>query len=73
MFGIESGLFPMRTLETGRLILRKIAMRDAPDVFAYSRDPEMLAKSSVISALQLYLDFVNLFLYILRLMNSRRN
>ena len=34
---------------------------------------EMLAKSSVISALQLYLDFVNLFLYILRLMNSRRN
>ena len=40
---------------------------------AYSRDPEMLAKSSVISALQLYLDFVNLFLYILRLMNSRRN
>ena len=41
MFGIESGLFPMRTLETGRLILRKIAMRDAPDVFAYSRDPEV--------------------------------
>lgn len=40
---------------------------------AYSRDPEMLAKSSVISALQLYLDFVNLFLYILRFMNSRRN
>ena len=40
---------------------------------AYSRDPEMLAKSSVISALHLYLDFVNLFLYILRLMNSRRN
>jgi len=29
----------------------------------------MLAKASIFSALQLYLDFVNLFLYILRILS----
>ena len=40
MFGSNT-LFPMPTLETPRLILRRITMRDAEDVFAYSRDPEV--------------------------------
>ena len=31
----------MPTLETGRLILRRIEMRDAKDIFAYSKDPEV--------------------------------
>lgn len=35
------GLFAMPTLETDRLILRRIAMRDAKDIFAYSQDPEV--------------------------------
>jgi len=35
------GLFSMPTLETDRLILRRIAMRDAKDIFAYSSDPEV--------------------------------
>lgn len=35
------GMFAMPTLETPRLILRRIAMRDAQDIFAYSRDPEV--------------------------------
>ena len=35
------GLFAMPTLETGRLILRRIEMRDAKDIFAYSKDPEV--------------------------------
>ena len=39
----------------------------------YSSSPEMLAKASVFSALALYLDFINLFLYILRLLNRSRN
>ncbi len=34
---------------------------------AYSQDENMLKRASIISALQLYLDFVNLFFYILRL------
>lgn len=38
---------------------------------AFQHDGAMLAKMSVISALQLYLDFINLFLYLLRFLNSR--
>ena len=37
----------------------------------YSGDPEMLEKASVISALELYLDFLNLFLYLLRFFGKR--
>lgn len=33
----------------------------------YSNDQEMLKKASIISALQLYLDFINIFVYMLRL------
>ena len=35
------GMFSMPTLETERLILRRIAMRDAKDIFAYSKDAEV--------------------------------
>jgi len=35
------GLFSMPTLETERLILRRIAMSDAKDIFAYSCDEEV--------------------------------
>ena len=35
------GMFSMPTLETKRLILRRIAMRDAGDIFAYSKDAEV--------------------------------
>lgn len=37
----------------------------------YSQNPEMAAKASIFSALQLYLDFVNLFLYLIRLLGRR--
>ena len=36
-------------------------------------DEVMLQKASVFSALQLYLDFINLFLYLLRFLGRRRN
>ena len=35
------GLFSMPTLETKRLILRRIVMSDAKDIFAYSSDEEV--------------------------------
>lgn len=35
------GLFSMPTLETPRLILRRIAMSDAKDIFSYSADEEV--------------------------------
>ena len=38
----------------------------------YAGFPDMLAKASIFSALQLYLDFLNLFLYLLRFMGNRR-
>lgn len=38
----------------------------------YASSPEMLAKASIFSALQLYLDFVNLFLYLLRFLGNKR-
>ena len=39
----------------------------------YAGQPDMLQKASIFSALQLYLDFINLFLYILRILGRRRN
>jgi len=39
----------------------------------YASDAVMLKKSAILSALQLYLDFVNLFLYVLRLFGKRKN
>ena len=38
----------------------------------YAGSPDMLAKASIFSALQLYLDFINLFLYLLRFLGNRR-
>lgn len=39
---------------------------------AFSTDPEMLKKASIFSALQLYLDFINLFIYLLRLIGKKK-
>lgn len=39
----------------------------------YSSDAAMLEKASIFSALQLYLDFINIFLYLLRFLGKRRN
>ena len=36
-----------------------------------AQEPEMIKKISIICALNLYLDFVNMFLYILQLFGSR--
>lgn len=39
---------------------------------AYQGDDLMLKKASIFSALQLYLDFINLFLYLLRFLGRRK-
>ena len=39
----------------------------------FAADPDMLAKASIFAALQLYLDFINIFLYILRLLGNKRS
>ncbi len=38
----------------------------------YCHDGEMAAKASIFAALQLYLDFINLFLYLLRVVGRRK-
>lgn len=38
----------------------------------YCHDAQMAQKASIISALQLYLDFINLFIYLLRAMGRRK-
>lgn len=40
---------------------------------AAAGDPERQKKTTIIAALQLYLDFINLFLYLLRLFARNRN
>jgi FtsH-binding integral membrane protein len=40
---------------------------------AYQGNADMLKKASIFSALQLYLDFINLFLYLLRILGRRRS
>ena len=41
--------------------------------YGFQGDDAMLAKASIISALNLYLDFINLFLYLLRFLGKRKN
>lgn len=41
--------------------------------YYYSGYPDMMEKASIFSALQLYLDFINLFLYLLRFLGSKRD
>ena len=38
-----------------------------------SSDEEMTGKVAVIGALELYLDFINIFLYLLRLFGTKRD
>ena len=38
----------------------------------YASNPEMAAKASIFSALQLYLDFINLFLYLIRILGRKK-
>lgn len=41
--------------------------------YGFAGDEAMLSKASIISALELYLDFINLFLYLLRFLGKRKN
>lgn len=39
----------------------------------YGQVPEMAAKASIFSALQLYLDFINLFIYLMRILGRKKS
>ena len=42
-------------------------------IYAYVAGTEMMGKSVVMGALNLYLDFINMFLFLLRFMGNQRN
>jgi FtsH-binding integral membrane protein len=61
----------------GVLVFAGLTAYDAQKIksiyFAVAGNGEAMAKSAVIGALNLYLDFINMFLFLLRLFGSSRN
>lgn len=77
-FGILSWFINLQALETiycyiGIIVFLGFTAYDTGKIrenyLRFSGNQEILAKASIFSALGLYLDFINLFLYILRLFN----
>lgn len=82
LFGILSLFLPLGALDrvmclAGIAIFLGFTAYDTQKIkhfyALYAGDNAMLAKASIYSALQLYLDFVNLFLYLLRFLGRRKN
>lgn len=74
---IGFGMFEIVVCGLGILLFLAITAYDTQKIKAYyyefSGDEEMAHKASIFGALNLYLDFINLFLYIIRLLGKRRN
>jgi hypothetical protein len=60
----------------GVLVFAGLTAYDAQKIksiyFAVAGNGEAIAKSAVLGALRLYLDFINMFLFLLRFMGDRR-
>jgi len=61
----------------GVLVFLGLTAYDTQKIKAYYHmfpyDSEMASKASIFAALQLYLDFINLFVYLLRILGTRRD
>lgn len=82
LFGILSMIFNLGAFNTmvcyiGIAIFLAYTAYDTAKIkqnyYYYQGNAELLKKASIFSALELYLDFVNLFLYILRIFGKNRN
>ena len=80
-FGLLSFLLPLENFERiycliGIVIFMAFTAYDVQKIRKYHQafqyNPEMAQKATIISALQLYLDFINIFLYLLRFLNKRK-
>lgn len=75
MFLAPSNTTMMLVSAVGVIIFAGLTAYDAQKtrvLFAqYSADPVMIKRVSIISALNLYLDFINMFLYLLRIFGGR--
>ena len=77
MFGLNFGIADLLLCAVGLLIFMGLTAYDTQMLKYYysyfGGDAAMLHKSSIIGALNLYLDFINIFLYILRMLGRRNN
>ena len=71
------GVFDILLCAVGLLVFMGFTAYDTQKLRAFyayfGGDAAMLHKSSIIGALQLYLDYINIFLYVLRLLGRSRN
>ncbi len=77
LFGVSFGLLDLVLCAIGLLIFMGLTAYDTQMLkhhYAYfGGDAAMLHKSAIIGALNLYMDFINIFLYILRMVGRRND
>lgn len=77
LFGMNFGVLDLVLCAVGLLIFMGLTAYDTQMLkhhYAYfGGDAAMLHKASIIGALNLYLDFINIFLYILRMVGRRND
>ena len=77
MFGLNFGIADLLLCAVGLLIFMGLTAYDIQMLKYYysyfGGDAAMLHKASIIGALNLYLDFINIFLYIVRMLGRRNN
>ena len=77
MFGLNFGIADLPLCAVGLLIFMGLTAYDTQMLKYYysyfGGDAAMLHKASIIGALNLYLDFINIFLYIVRMLGRRNN
>ena len=77
MFGVRFGIMDLVLCAVGLLLFMGLTAFDTQMLkhhYAYfGGDAAMLHKASIIGALNLYLDFINIFLYILRMVGRRND
>lgn len=75
LFGLSFGIADLLLCAVGLLIFMGLTAYDTQMLKYYysyfGGDAAMLHKASIIGALNLYLDFINIFLYILRMLGRR--
>ena len=77
LFGLRFGFMDLVLCAVGLLLFMGLTAYDTQMLkhhYAYfGGDAAMLHKASIIGALNLYLDFINIFLYIVRILGRRDN
>lgn len=77
MFGLNFGIADLLLCAVGLLFFMGLTAYDTQMLKYYysyfGGDAAMLHKASIIGALNLYLDFINIFLYIVRMLGRRNN